>query len=44
MPDPCPALKLIKIVGEGTFSKVYLVKREKREEDMEKLDTVNSDP
>ena len=44
MPDPCPALKLVKIVGEGTFSTVYLVKREKREQDMENVDIVKNDP
>ena len=44
MPEPCPSLKLIKIVGEGTFSTVYLVKREKTEQDLEKADTVMNHP
>ena len=38
MPEPCPALKLFKVVGEGTFSTVYLVKREKSEQDLENVD------
>ena len=27
-PEPCPSLNVIKCIGEGTFSKVYLVKDE----------------
>lgn len=43
MPDPCPALKLVKIVGEGTFSTVYLVKRDKKELGADD-DIVKNDP
>jgi len=39
MPAPCPSLKLTKIVGEGTFSTVYLVKREKTQTEQDGLES-----
>ena len=44
MPGPCPALKLVKVVGEGTFSTVYLVKRDKEEDGTAKTDMIKADP
>ena len=44
MPTPCSALKLIKSVGEGTFSTVYLVKRNITKIDMNNSNMIRHDP
>ena len=44
MPEPCPALKLVKVVGEGTFSTVYLMKREKTKQCIENAVIIRNDP
>ena len=44
MPAPCNTLKLIKVVGEGTFSTVYLVKRNITKIDMNNSNMIRHDP
>ena len=44
MPEPCPTLKLVKVVGEGTFSTVYLMKRDKTMQGVENAGIVRNDP
>ena len=44
MPTPCNSLKLIKVVGEGTFSTVYLVKRNITKNEIENSNVIKHDP
>ena len=44
MPAPCNALKLMKVVGEGTFSTVYLVRRNISKNEMDNPNTIKRDP
>ena len=44
MPEPCNSLKLIKVVGEGTFSTVYLVRRNITKMEMDNTNIIKHDP